>query len=353
MKIVFLNFYGGFINRGVETHVDELATRLAKNNTVVVCQSKKIEGKPYEVLEVKTKADFAKPFKKYSLGWRLYLDYWSRQIFSFTRKTLKVISRDTDIVIPCNGGWQSLLVRLWTWRAGAKMLVVGHSGLGYDDRINLWCRPDRFVALSDFQADWARKNSADIKVSVIPNGVDTKKFSSAGPKAKSDLPKPIVLCPASLEPDKNIVQTIQAVASLDKVSLIVLGRGSLEKEYTNVGKKLLGSRFAINAVDPREMPAYYRLADVVVMAPSSGESFGISLLEAMACGKYVVTTDDPIRREIVDSAGILINPNNIQEFSEAITHGLKLTNSQIPQRQSQKFSWDKISEKYEKLFEEI
>ena len=68
-----------------------------------------------------------------------------------------------------------------------------------------------------------------------------------------------------------------------------------------------------------ELAEHYRRCDVFV-APSTGqESFGIVLLEAMACGRPVVCSDIPGYRQVVDPAGsLLVPPGNAGELARTI-----------------------------------
>ena len=138
MEIAIINKYQNRVNRGAETYVSELSKRLSKNHHV----------------DILTKINF---FKKY------------------------------DLIIPTNGRLQVFIVRLLTWMTGAKMIVSGQSGVGLDDRLNLYAMPDIFVALSTKALNWAKRINPFVKSIYIPNGVDLNKFLPQGVTLRSQI----------------------------------------------------------------------------------------------------------------------------------------------------------------------
>lgn len=326
MKIIFLSFYSGFVDRGVETFVHELAKRLTKKHKVLV-----IKG-----------------------------DSKSPSIFYLTLKNLPTLFKfKPDVIIPTNGGWQSLLIKLYTLFNKSKIVISGQAGLGRDDKWNLLLKPKAFVALSKRNARWAKRFTKRVKIASIPNGVDLKKFmprsdlckrAEVGPFQKK-LPKPIILCVAGHERFKRVEETIKAVALLKRGSLLVVG-GS--KETKSVGKKLLKNRFSQLKFPHKKMPQVYKSADLFTLVSESSEAFGISYLEAMACGVPVVATDDELRREIISKAGLFIkNPENSKMYAEFLKKALKKDWKNLPRKQAERFSWDRVAKSYEELLEDL
>lgn len=355
MKIAFLNIYNGVIDRGAETFVKELATRLSKNHDVYVAQSGKLRGnEKYRVIEAPVNWNWGNKSGVGSLRAKFYLDYWSREVAYFTLKLLpRLFKEKFDIVIPVNGGWQPAFVRLITGLYGGKMIISGQSGIGWDDLNNLWSFPDYFVALSSYARDWAKTHNPFVKIKYIPNGVDQNKFSKDGKELKVNLKKPIILCVGALIPSKRVDLTIKAVAKLRDVSLLVVGDGDLKKQIQNLGEKLLGTRFKLLKLPFEKMPEVYRSANLFTIASEKYYSFEIVLVEAMASGVPVVANKDEIREEIVGNAGILVDPRDLRAYSVALEIALKNKWGKKPMKQAMKFNWDKIGESYEKVFKEI
>ncbi len=305
-KIVFLSRYQDKVNRGVESAVHELSKRL-----------------------------------------KSYLDV---SIFSGTESDSikKILDGKFDVVIPTNGRFQALKVSMGKFFAKYKIIIVGHAGIGKDDLWNLIvCRPDVFVALTDYQKNWALKHNVRSKITKIPNGIDLEKFKEEGKKANLGLEKPIILSVGSLYSYKHHERTIKAVSHMMKGSLLIVGMGPEKKTLNDLGNKLLGEkRFKIISVPYKEIPEYYRSADVFTLPSWDRESFGIVYLEALSTNIPVVAPDDNVRKEIVGDGGILTNVEDPQRFALALEHALNTDWGNKPRKQAEKFSWDIISKQY-------
>ena len=304
MKIAILNKYQDSVARGAETFVSELSKRLSKNHSVDVISN---------------------------------INY------------LKILNSKYDLIIPTNGREQAFLIRIVTWLTGSKMIISGQSGVGLDDRLNLYAFPNYFVALSSKALDWANRLNPFIKSVYIPNGVDLDKFRKQTIKDKNSKIKNILSVGAfTLQKRHDLV--IKAVSKLNNVNLIIAGGGGDIKKYIEaLGKKMLGKRFKIIQTTNDKMPEVYNNADVFTLASNPTESFGIVLVEAMASGLPVVATDDPIRREIVGNAGFFTDPTNTHDYTKVLEKALNIDWGNKPRQQAEKFSWDKIAKSYEEI----
>lgn len=356
MKIAFISFYSGHIDRGVESWTHELAKRLVKKHSIFVFQNgSKIRKEKYKTVSTEMGVDWRKEYSNIRLARMFFLDYWSVRVLLFTIKILRTLSKeDFDIIIPTNGGWQVAFIRVFTWIKRKKMIIVGLAGNGWDDINNLWSFPDTFVALSHRSKKWARKvNPFYSKVVAIPAGVDLNIFKPSGKKADTNLKSPIILAVGAAQKGKRLELTINAVARLKTSSLLLISSGPNKDKLKRLGTKLLGDRFMLKTVSYEEIPKYYRVADVFTLPSWSYEAFGIVYLEAMATGLPVIATDDELRREIVGNAGILVDPTDIEAYALAIKKALKTEWGSKPIRRAEKFSWDKVADQYEKLFERL
>ncbi len=305
LKIAFLNKYQGEVARGAETFVEEVGKRLSKKHQVDIVSN---------------------------------INYF------------KLLRSKYDIIVPTNGRFQVFITRIISWLSGARMIVSGQSGAGLDDRLNLYAFPDVFVALSSYQRSWAKKINPFVATDKIPNGVDLAKFSQKISKRAAN--SKAVLAVGAFTKEKRHELTIKAVSKLSGVKLIVLGGGGNQREkIEKLGNELLGrERFQTDSVPFKDIPKFYELADLFVFPTVPWESFGIVLTEAMASGLPVVATDDPIRREIVGNAGILVDPTDTDAYANALEKALNTKWGDKPRKQAEKFSWDKIAKEYEKLF---
>lgn len=237
----------------------------------------------------------------------------------------------SDVIIPTNGRFQVLACRIIAWILGKPMVVFGHSGPGADDKWNLLCSPDVFVAFSEEQTKWAGRFKLPwTRVVKIPHAVDLERFKPAKKKPREK----IVLCVAANMPSKRVGLVKTAVGRLRGFRFVAVGKGNqIETVF-------------------EEMPEVYRRADVFCFVPFPQEAFGLVFLEALSCNLPVVATDDPVRREIVGDAGVFVkNPEDASELAGAIKKAYETDWDRKPRKQAEKFGWDKIRKKYEELFE--
>src|SRR3990167_6399831 len=240
MKIAFLSFYSGAVDRGVEVATQALAKGLAKEFSTTVFQSGRRVAPQVAtvVLPVTTsrKLDSGSGLLK-----SIYLDYFSLKILVFTLQWLPYFLREKyDAVIPTNGGWQVVICRLACWILGKKLVVQGNAGIGRDDRWQLLWQPEMFIAISPSGFAWAKRFYPHHKISFIPYGVDIPAIA----KAKAlpvNLKKPIVLCVAAFLPYKRLELLIYAMKDITKASLLLIGHGSLEPKLHELGELLLRS----------------------------------------------------------------------------------------------------------------
>jgi len=351
-KVVILSLYSGIVDRGVETFTYEISKRLKANHRVTIFQA----GQPNNNSSVKIHKINQKVNKITSskgLVGKLYLDKQSFQILLFTLKLIpKLLKGNFDLVIPLNGGWQVVCIRIITKLSGAKMLTSGHAGIGSDDAWNIFFRPDIFVSLTKAQQSWANAIAPEMRTEIIPNGVDLARFNPKVKSKKLKLKKPIAVCVSSLVPYKQIDLTIRAIAKAKKLSLLLLGDGEMQGYLDSLGKRLLKERYLRLNPSYNQMPSFYKAGKVFTLA-SKNEAFGISYLEAMACNLPVVTTSDDSRQEIIGNAGILTNPSNVSQYAKDLLIATKTDYRNIPYDQALKFSWNKIAGKYSDLIKKI
>ncbi len=351
-NIAILSFYSGIVDRGVETFAYEISKRLSKKHRITIFQAgSRIQNPDIRTYQIKS---FAKiPHATGNLLSKIYLDMQSFKILFFTVKTFsKLKSGKYDVIVPLNGGWQIVLIRIFAVITKSKILVSGHAGIGADDAWNIFFHPDVFIALTHAEEKWAKRLTNEVKIKTIANGVDLSRFHPKVKPKKIKLSKPIAICTSALVPYKRIELTIKAVSKCKNLSLLLIGEGQEQGYLDTLGKRLLGSKYLRLVVPYQEMPRYYKVADVFTLA-SKSEAFGISYTEAMACNLPVVTTNDHSRAEIIGDAGILTDPQNTEMYAKDLQIALKTNYRNTPYNQALKFSWNKIALLYSNEIDEI
>jgi phosphatidyl-myo-inositol alpha-mannosyltransferase len=185
----------------------------------------------------------------------------------------------------------------------------------------LFCAPqlrlfDRGIAVSPSAAEFAR-GAWPRPLTLIPNGVDTQRFTPAG-RAREPGPLRILFVGHWRDPRKGLPVLLGAYEKLRATgagaTLDVIGAGPDAARAALPGLTYHGA-----VSDEEELARHYRDCDVFV-APSMGmESFGIVLLEAMAAGKPVVCSDIEGYRAVVPADGArLVRPGDAAGLAEAL-----------------------------------
>jgi len=164
-----------------------------------------------------------------------------------------------------------------------------------------------------FRADWE----------IIPNGVRLDMFHPDGdrPPGAPGPHGPRLLFLGRLDPRNGLETLLSAMPRIlerhPKAELVVAGDGPLRPYYRRLAKSFAGSvRFAGQIYDER--PEYYTSADIY-LCPTDKASFGITLLEAMACGTPIIASDITGFRELIGGGteALLVPPHDPSAWSEA------------------------------------
>lgn len=167
-------------------------------------------------------------------------------------------------------------------------------------------------------------------------------------KTKYKLPDQFVLTLGTQEPRKNLKRLIQAT-QLAKIPLVIAGKyGWGETVNSPAHVQVLGF------VDEADLPGLYSSASVFALV-SLYEGFGFPALEAMSCGTALVVSNTSSLPELVEAAGILVDPID----PESIANGIKLAltkQSELRDKgllQATKFSWENTAKEVISIYEQI
>ncbi|MFB3882098.1 MAG: glycosyltransferase family 4 protein [Armatimonadota bacterium] len=192
------------------------------------------------------------------------------------------------------------------------------------------------------------------KITVTPLGVSSA-FRPDGPRLASDafagaervLREGCVLHTGGLHPRKNVARLIDAYAAVSKQMeappLVIAGGRDPRRE---TGKGVPDVIFTGQLCEG-VMPALYRAATVVVY-PSLYEGFGLPILEAMASGVPVVTSDRSSMKEVAGEAALLVDPEDVDDIVRALTRVLSddVLRNELVQKgveRSREFTWERTA----------
>lgn len=211
----------------------------------------------------------------------------------------------------------------------------------------------------------------------LPNGVFSNKFIP-GPKDHGLLSKyniknsdKVIMFVGGMDKAhyfKGVEYLVEAAARLRKKNykwkLVIVGRGELAKRYKSLATQLRISNEVVftDYVTVEDLPKHYNLADVVVL-PSidKSEAFGLTLVEAMSCGKPVIASNLVGVRSVVEEGinGHLVEPTNVDDLAAKINH--ILSNDDLAKKYGQagrkkveaKYDWAKIASELDQLYKTL
>ncbi len=152
--------------------------------------------------------------------------------------------------------------------------------------------------------------------------VNTSKHLFEATLQKYHLPlgKKYFLCLSTLEPRKNIVNTIRAFQKLNDTAtcLVIVGKKGWQYDDIISSGKKTNNIFFTGYVRDEDLPILYSGAQAFCYI-SHYEGFGLPLLEAMSCRTPVICGNNSSQIELIDQNGLAVDSNNIDEITNAMT----------------------------------
>ncbi len=175
---------------------------------------------------------------------------------------------------------------------------------------------------------------------------------------------PYFLCLSTIEPRKNLPNTIQAFNKfLDEnpdtdINLVISGNFGWKTEHLSEKLHLDNSRIIFTGfVDDYDLPVIYSEA-IALCYVSFYEGFGLPPLEAMSCRTPVIYGDNSSMKEVIGDAGLPANPFDINSIKDQMhkmffDKGLRGRLSTRSHHRSFEFSWRKTVFETLKVYEKI
>lgn len=224
---------------------------------------------------------------------------------------------------------------------------------------------DHIITISNSSKKDIMKNYhvSEDKITVAYPGYDNSVFKPSSNKnlnndvlTKYKIKTPFVIYIGTIQPRKNLIKLIDTVARIENLTLVMVGKhkgegreGWMFEDILNHPKKIgMEKRVIFTGFLPTSEVLKLLNKAICLVQPSLWEGFGIPVVEAMACGTPVIVSNTSSMPEITGKAGLLINPNSIDQIEQAIR--VLLTDKKLRQQkaklgiiQAKKFSWKKMA----------
>jgi glycosyltransferase involved in cell wall biosynthesis len=204
------------------------------------------------------------------------------------------------------------------------------------------------------------------RLTVVPNAVSGFRVLDHRAALRSQLYlSPDTICllnVGSNHPRKNLATVLQVVHTL-KSQNIPVQLWKAGADFTAAQKDWIAAHDLQSVItywgkpDQPKLMELYNAADLL-LAPSTHEGFGLTLLEAMACGTPVVTANTSAMPEVVGNAGVLVEPLNGEAIAAAILHlqrdqPYRQLLSQRGLERVQAFTWESVAAQIAPIYESL
>ncbi len=301
-------------------------------------------------------------------------------MLAYLAALIRALSKEKYDVIDCNAYFSALGGYLASRGSGTPVVVTIHDiyaqnwgkfmgsrllgPVGWSIEILLTkLRFDRIVTVSRSSERLLEKIYCVKKerICVIPNGADSE--FHANPRTKRDMNK--ILCVGRLVPLKNVQDLIIAFSiALKKnpeLALELVGEGPLRQELAGLCKKLgVEEKVTFTGTIGAHGKVAEKMRSCGMLATASlREGFGLTLIEAMACGTPVVAYRLSAYDEFAGAyTPFLVERRDVQKLADAILEVSE--NKNLRQKMSREgiktardFTWEKAAEKTEELYWEL
>jgi glycosyltransferase involved in cell wall biosynthesis len=178
------------------------------------------------------------------------------------------------------------------------------------------------------------------------------------------LPPRYFLFVGTLDPRKNLERLLDAYRTLGPekhgVHLVIVGDEGWKNQSVRkrIKAEKLNGHIRLTGYVPREdLESLYRKA-LCLIFPSLYEGFGFPILEAMACGTPVITSNTSSMPEVAGNAALLVDPHDVSALVAAMNkivknEDLRKDLSAMGVERARHFSWGRCAEETLKVFEKV
>lgn len=206
--------------------------------------------------------------------------------------------------------------------------------------------------LKDLILENVDKEKYSDKVKIIPNGISPENFN---PKKKEKK----ILVVTRLFERKGVQYVIDAMKGITDYELVICGDGPYKEKLEQQIKSINANNIhLLGFVSNEQLKNEYETSSIFVL-PSSSENFPVVLLEAMASGCAIITSNVTGCPEVVGDTALLVDPKESGEINKALVRlisddelRLKLGH-EARERVLKNFTWKQVAQDYVEMYEKI
>lgn len=220
---------------------------------------------------------------------------------------------------------------------------------------------DSYTAVSEAAAKYIR-SLADKPITIIPNGIDLALYNAPLHRKENKNNKTVFYI-GRLENRKGVRYLLHAyqhlVRQYPNVRLVIAGDGPERERLEMLAEDLKLNKVTFTGyLSQNDKLKYFKKSDLFCAPSLFGESFGIVLLEAMACGLVVVAGDNVGYKSVMQGLGSisLVNPKHTAEFARRLElllfqPDIRLLWKNWAHDYVKQFSFPEVVDQYERLYQ--
>jgi glycosyltransferase involved in cell wall biosynthesis len=302
------------------------------------------------------------------------IHYWTmREILSYSIKVHAFVKKRGTHKFDLAHAFFGIPCGIITWINRKQMPYIismrGSDVPGFNERFSLqyvflspfirhiWRKAHAVVANSAGLRDLAHRTDPLLNIHLIPNGIDTHEFMFRQDRNDGRI---VILTVARLIRRKGIDDLLRALPDIimqqPGVSVRIIGEGNMEKELRTLALNLgIKDHVEFLGYIPHDkLPEYYATSDIFVL-PSRNEGMSNTVLEAMACGLPIITTDTGGTNELIRDNGQVIPVGHPDAIASAIhrylnDRNLRYTHGSRSRLLAESMDWKQIADEYIKLY---
>jgi len=217
----------------------------------------------------------------------------------------------------------------------------------YKELFELFAAPNQnYVAISDNQ----RRDAPDLNyLATVYNGIDPEQFTF------SEDYEDYLLFIGRITPEKGVKEAIQVAKESDHRLLIIGPVDHVNQDYFNqyIRPELNERILYLGRMDRDLLPTYYQKAKALLTPVQWEEPFGLTTVEALACGTPVISLNRGAAREIIEEGKTGFVVHSISEMVEAVGKLESINRADCRKHIQQKFGIEQMVDGYENAYRKL